>query len=144
MSISNFAHIKKFFGGADTQEEKNELYREMLFMTLARATRADLVTDDSEVASVQGILKDYLGEEFSSKDIRVAAASELYETATIDKYLAKVGQQIEASQRRSIVKALLAVLGSDGKVTSTEIDFFNMAIGALNLTPADTVGLVVE
>jgi len=143
MSTSNFSHIKKFFSGAKNADEQHALYKEMLLMTLARATRADLVTDDREVASVQAILKDYLGEDFSSKDVRVAASSELYETASIDKFLGRVGQQIEAPQRQSIAKALVQVLGADGKVTPAEVEFFNMAIGALRLTPAETVGLVV-
>ncbi|MFT5577945.1 MAG: putative tellurite resistance protein B-like protein [Paraglaciecola psychrophila] len=142
MSISNLSNIKKFFSGAKNADEQLTLYKEMLLMTLARATRADLVTDDIEVAIVQSILKDYTGEEFSSKDVRIAASSELYETATIDKFLGRVGPQIEVAQRQSIVKALVQVLGADGKVTPAEVDFFNMAVGALRLTPAETVGLV--
>ena len=144
MSIRNLSHIKKFFGQIDNPEEKSELYKEMLLMTLARATRADLVTDDSEVAIVQRILLDVIGEEISSKCVRIAASSELYETAPIDKYLARVGQQIEQSQRESIVKALIEVFEADGKVTASEIDFFNMVVEALKLTPAATVGLTAN
>jgi uncharacterized tellurite resistance protein B-like protein len=141
MSIRNLSHIKKFFGHIDSPEEKRELYKEMLLMTLARATRADLVTDDSEVSTVQRILLNVIGEEVSSKCVRIAASSELYETAPIDRYLARVGQQIEKSQRESIVKALIEVFEADGKVTSSEIEFFNMVVEALKLTPAETVGL---
>ncbi len=144
MSIRNLTHIKKFFGRAENPEEKRELYKEMLLMTLSRATRADLVTNDSEVATVQRILLDTIGEEVSSKDVRIAASSELFETAPIDKYLARVGQQIETSQRQSIIKALVEVFGADGRVTSSEIDFFNMVVDALKLTPAQTVGLFAE
>lgn len=142
MSIRNLAHIKKFFGRAENPEEKRELYKEMLLMTLSRATRADLVTEDSEVATVQRILLDVIGEEVSSKDVRIAASSELFETASIDKYLARVGQQINTAQRQSIIKALIEVFGADGRVTSSEIKFFNMVVDALKLTPAQTVGLV--
>lgn len=142
MSITNLAHIKKFFGGTDNPEEKRELYKEMLLMTLSRATRADLVTNESEVETVQGILLKLLGEEVSSADIRVAAASELFETAPISKYLERVGPQLDSKQNRSIVSALIEVFGADGQISALEVDFFNMVVEALNLTPAETAGLV--
>lgn len=144
MSIRNLAHIKKFFSHGDNPEEKRELYKEMLLMTIARATRADLVTDDTEVAIVQSVWLDVIGEEVSAKDVRIAASSELYETAPIDKYLARVGSQIKTSERQSIVKALIAVFEADGMVTASEVDFFNMVVDALKLTPAQTVGLMVR
>ena len=142
MSITKLAHIKKFFGGTNNPEEKRELYKEMLLMTLSRATRADLVTNKSEVETVQGILLKLLGEEISSADIRVAAASELFETAPISKYLERVGSQLDPDQNRSIVQALIDVFGADGQVSAQEVNFFNMVVEALDLTPADIVGLV--
>jgi len=142
MSITNLAHIKKFFGGTDNPEEKHELYKEMLLMTLSRATRADLVTNESEVETVQGILKKLLDEDISSADIRVAAASELFETAPISKYLERVGQQLDSGQSQSIVNALIEVFAADGQVSALEVDFFNMVVESLNLSPAEIVGLV--
>ncbi len=141
MSIRNLSHIKKLFEHADNPEEKQELYKEMLLMTLSRATRADLVTDDSEVSTVQKVVLEATGEEVSAQDVRVAASSELYETTPIDKYLSRVGQKIDMSQRQAIVKALIAVFEADGQVTESEIAFFNMVVGALKLSPAETVGL---
>lgn len=144
MSIRNLAHIKKYFSHGDSPEEQHELYKEMLLMTLARATRADLVTDDSEIAIVQRVWLDVIGEEVTTKDVRIAASSELYETAPIDKYLARVGQRIGTSERQLIVKALVDVFEADGKVTASEIEFFNMVVEALKITPAQTVGLMVH
>lgn len=144
MSIRNLSHVKKLFGHIDNPEEKLELYKEMLLMTLSRATRADLVTDDSEVATVQRIYAEVIGEEVSSECVRIAASSELYESTSLDKYLARVGQQIDESQSQSIVRALVAVFEADGRVTDSEIDFFNMVVNALNLTPAQIAGLVVH
>ena len=144
MSIRNLSHIKKFFGHVDNPEEKQELYKEMLLMTLSRATRADLTTDDPEVAVVRRIILDFTGEDVSSESIRVAASSELYEKAPIVKYLTQVGQQINRSQRQSIAKALVEVFESDGKVTASECEFFNIVIGALKLTPAEAVGLIAD
>ncbi len=144
MSIRNLSQIKKLFDQGDNPEEKQELYQEMLLMTLSRATRADLVTDDAEVATVQKVVLEATGEEVSPQDVRIAAASELYETTPIDKYLVRVGQKIDLPQRQSIVKALIAVFKADGQVTESEIDFFNMVVGALKLSPAEAAGLVVD
>ena len=144
MSITNLSHIKKLFGRGENPEDTSELYKEMLLMTLARATRADLVTDNTEIAIVQKVLKDVIGEDVSSEEIRVAAASEVYETAPIEKHLERVGQQIDTSQRQSIVQALVDVFEADGKVTATEIDFFNMVVNTLKLSPAQIVGLVAK
>jgi uncharacterized tellurite resistance protein B-like protein len=144
MTIRNFSHIKKFFGQVVSPEENHELYKELLLMTLARATRADLVTVDSEVAIVQRVWLGVIGEEVSAADVRIAASSELYETAPIHKYIARVGPQIGITERLSIVNALIAVFEADGMVTASEIEFFNMVAEALKLTPAETIGLTVR
>jgi uncharacterized tellurite resistance protein B-like protein len=144
MTIRNFSHIKKFFGQVESPEENHELYKELLLMTLARATRADLVTVDSEVAIVQRVWLGVIGEEVSAADVRIAASSELYETAPIHKYIARVGPQIGITERLSIVNALIAVFEADGMVTASEIEFFNMVAEALKLTPAETIGLTVR
>ncbi|GAA6138038.1 hypothetical protein NBRC116583_17850 [Arenicella sp. 4NH20-0111] len=144
MSIRNLSHIKKLFEYVENPEEKQELYKEMLLMTLSRATRADLVTDDSEVATVQQVVLEATGEEVSAQCVRIAASSELYETAPIDKYLARVSQKIDMSQRQSIVKSLISVFKADGRVTESEIEFFDMVVEALKLSPAEAAGLVVS
>lgn len=141
MSIGSLSKIKKFFGALENAEEKEELYKEMLVMTLARATRADLLTDDREVDKVQEILCAALGADVSAKDIRVAASSELYESAPIEKYLANVGPKIDATQRRGITRALVDVFRADGKVSESEIEFFNMVAEALRLKPSELAGL---
>ena len=43
MPISQFEHIKRFFSRIGDEEENQALFKEMLLMTLARATRADAV-----------------------------------------------------------------------------------------------------
>ncbi|MFK7733359.1 MAG: TerB family tellurite resistance protein [Pseudomonadales bacterium] len=141
MSIGSLAKIKQFFGTLEDSKEKEDLYKEMLVMTLARATRADLVTDDREVSKVQDILCATLGADVSAKDIRVAASSELYETAPIEKYLATVGPKIDADQRQAIIRALIDVFKADGRVSDSECDFFDMVASSLKLTPAELAGL---
>lgn len=141
MSIGKLSKVKKYFGGIENTEEKQELYKEMLVMTLARATRADSVTDSDEVQQVQDLLSSILGEEVTEAEIRVAAASELYETAPLQKYLTSCGPHIDAEQRSKIIQALVSVFRADGKVSETEIDFFNMVSDALRVTPAELAGL---
>ena len=74
MSIASLSHIKKFFSNTDNPEEKQQLYKETLLVTLSRATRADMVTNDDEVKTVQRILCGILDEDISAADIRTAAS----------------------------------------------------------------------
>ncbi len=141
MSLGSLAKIKKFFGTLDDEKEKDELFQEMLVMTLARATRADLLTDDREVAKVKEILCATLGSDVSAAEIRVAAASEIYEAAPLEKYLANIGPKIDPAQRQSIVNALKEVFRADGRVSDSEVQFFNMVAKELNLSPAELAGL---
>ena len=61
----------------------NELYKEVLLMTLSRAADADINIQTVEVDRIREILKKHTGEEFSAGDIRVAArARELYAEAS--------------------------------------------------------------
>ena len=141
MSIANLSHIKKFFVSTEHPDEKQALYKEMLLVTLSRSTRADLVTNEEEVQTVQRILNDLLDEDISSADIRVAASSELFEEVSLKKYLERMGPQLDAQQNQTMIKALLDVFRADGNVTDSEIEFFNMVATALNMSPAELAGL---
>ena len=112
-------------------------------MVLARATDADAYTDPVEVEAVQRIVKDYLGEDISSAEVRIAASSDLFERAPLHKYLSRIGPQLKDSERISIVKAMVDVLHADGRIASSELDYFNMVADALRLSPAEIAGLFV-
>ena len=71
----------------------------------------------------------------------MAASSELYETAPLERYLRKVGQRIGIRERDLIVRALIDVFQADRRISDFEIDFFNTVADALNLTPAEIAGL---
>ena len=142
MALKNLLHIKKYFDSSENAEEKQELFKETLLMTLSRATRADLTTDDSEVKTVQAVWKEVVGEDIAAEEIRVAASSELFEDVPLDKFLVKVGPQLDGTHNRAIVEALVAIFEADGKVSSSEIDFFNIVARSLALSPSDIVGLV--
>lgn len=142
MSLMQLETIVGLFRGKEVSgSEKDELIREALFMTLTRATAADSNVAGLEVATVQKILSDRVGETVSEKDIRVAANSALYEEGSLEKYLSKVAGKVDASDRCSIVNALAEVLRADGRVSPFEVEFFNRVVKALGLSHADVAGL---
>ena len=82
MAIADLKNVLQIFGGSDvTDDQRNELFKEVLLMTLARAANADINIQTVEVERIQEILKQHTGEDFSSADIRVAARAELYAEA---------------------------------------------------------------
>ena len=142
MAIADLKNVLKIFGGSDIGEEQlSELYKEVLLMTLARAADADINIQRVEVERIQEILKEHTGEEFSAKDIRVAARAELYAQATLQKYLNKVRGKLRDEHRADVIQALADVFRSDQDVSVLEVDFFNGVAEALGATPAQIAGL---
>ena len=141
MALVDLQRIKAIFSGERSQQEKQEAFKEMLIMVLSRATDADMYTDPVEVESVIKVVKEYLDLDISGADVRVAAASELYERAPLSKYLTKIGPQLEDKARCTIARALVDVLRADGHVRNQEVDYFNMVSESLRLTPAEIAGL---
>ena len=145
MSMSDLSNVLKIFRGTDlSREEENELFREVLLMTLSRASSSDANIAPIEVETVQAIVEKSTGEEVSAADIRVAAASELYETAPLEKYLLSCGRKLDATSRVTTVQALADVIKSDTRVTSREVQFFDMVALALAVTPAEIAVLIVD
>ena len=146
MSLAKFANILKFnlSGGEPTAEEKTNLFKEAVFMVLARATSADTNIDRAEVNNVQQILKRVTGEDISAADIRVGASSDLFEKEPLDKYLSGVGQKIDARDRVIIMHSLAEVVRSDGRISHFETDYFDMVAHALGATPSELIGLVSD
>ena len=61
------------------EDEKNELFKEVALMILARATSADTNMQHVEVEFVQETLKRVTGESFTIPEIKIAAHSEIFE-----------------------------------------------------------------
>jgi len=143
MAIADLNYVLKLFGGSDVSEDHvNELFQEVLLMTLARAADADISIQHVEVERIQQILKQHTGKDFSSADIRVAARAELYAEATLVKYLRGAQKKLSDPQCSEVVHALADVFRSDSTVSGLEIDFFNNVVDALDVTPAQIAGLV--
>jgi uncharacterized tellurite resistance protein B-like protein len=143
MAIADLKNVLKIFGGSELSDgEQDELRKEVMLMTLARAADADINIQTVEVDRIREILKDCTGEDFSSADIRVAARAELYAEANLRKYLSSVRKKLRDQDRADIVKALADVFRSDSDVSVLEIDFFNRTVEAMQATPAEIAGLV--
>jgi uncharacterized tellurite resistance protein B-like protein len=143
MAIADLKNVLNIFGGADVSEDQqNELFKEVLLMTLARAADADINIQEAEIARIQEILKEHTGEDFSSADIRVAARSELYAEATLRKYLGSVRGKLTDAHRSDTIRALADVFRSDSNVSVLEVDFFDRVATALQVTPSQIAGLV--
>ena len=142
MAISDLKGILKIFGGSEvSDEERKQLRKEVLLMTLSRAADADINIQHVEVDRIREILKQHTGEDFSPGDIRVAARDELYAEASLRKYLTSVRDKMANADRVDTIHALADVFRSDEEVSVLEIDFFNGVAEALRLTPAEIAGL---
>ena len=144
MALADLKNVLNIFGGSEIGEDKqNELFKEVLLMTLARAADADINIQSIEVERIQEIIKKHTGEEVSAADVRVAARAELYAEAGLRKYLAKVQGKMRPEDRAETIQALADIFRSDHVVSPLEIDFFNNVAGSLGVTPAQIAGLQV-
>ncbi len=142
MGIASLSNVLKIFGGGEpSEEERHHLFKEALLMTLARASHSDANVSPVEVETVRKIVERVTGEKVTEADVRVAAASELYETASLDRYLGRVTRKLHSEERSAIVQSLAEVIKSDVRVSSREVDFFNSVATALKATPAELAGL---
>jgi uncharacterized tellurite resistance protein B-like protein len=142
MPTVDLSYIKKLFTQGYDSEGDQEAFRELLLMILARATDADSYTHPAEVATVQRVVKEHLGEDISEEDVHRVAVSELYQTAPLEKYIAGLAPKLSLEQRKHIIRALIEVLQSDGQVATSESVYFNSVALSLRMTYAEVAGLV--
>jgi uncharacterized tellurite resistance protein B-like protein len=142
MGIADLSNVLNIFSSSSLSEEKQKgLFREVLLLTLARASMADANVHPVEIETIQQIIRRETGEELTEADIRRATRPELYESVNLRKYLRSVQRQLKAEDRITIVKALADVIKSDTQISVLEIDFFNRVADALRITPAALIGL---
>jgi len=142
MAIADVSSVLEIFGESSPSEEKQkELYREVLLMTLARASRSDANIHPLEIKTIQQIMQRETGQELTEADIRKAARPDLYESVNLRKYLRSVQGQLNTENKTTIMQALADVIKSDTQINVLEIDFFNRVVDVLRITPAAQVGL---
>ena len=145
MSIADLSNVLSIFRGAEPNpEEQAELFKEVLLMTLARASSSDANIQEIEVERIQEIMQRETGEEFSVADIRKAARSDLYEKVPLRKYLASASRKLSSADRVRVIRTLADVIRSDTAVSVLEIDFFNDIAEAIKATPAELMGLAAR
>ena len=143
MAIADLKNVLNIFGGAEmSADQENELFKEVLLMTLARAADADINIQNVEVDRIREILKKHTGDDFSAADIRVAARADLYAEATLVKYLNSVRKKMTDAHRAETIQALADVFRSDSSVSVLEVDFFDSVADALHIKASQIAGLV--
>ena len=142
MAIGVLNTVLKIFGGSSASEEsQKELYRDVLLVTLALASRSDANIHPMEIETIRQIMQRETGQELTEADIRVTARPHLNESAKLRKYLRRVRRQLTLEDRTKVVQALADVIKSDTQINVLEIDFFNRVVDALRITPAEQLGL---
>ena len=145
MGIADLSNVLSIFRGSEPDPEKQkELFKEVLLMTLARASSSDSAIQAIEVESIRGILKRETGEEVSVADVRKAARSDLYEDVPLPKYLGSVSRKLAPEDRVRIIQTLAEVIRSDTEISVLEVDFFNSIASALKATPAELMGITAK
>ena len=142
MSIADLSNVLSIFSGSEPDPEaQKELFKEVLLMTLARASSSDSNIQAIEVESIQGILQRETGDDISVADVRKAARSDLYEKVPLRKYLASASKKLASEDRVRVIQTLAEVIKSDTQVSVLEVDFFNSIAEALKASPAELIGL---
>lgn len=142
MAIADLSNVLKIFRESSPSEEsQQDLYKEVLLMTLARASNSDANMHPVEIATIQQIMQREADQDLTEADIRKAARPELYESVNLRKYLRSMRRQLKPGDRVSIIRALAEVIKSDTEVSVLEIDFFNRVADALGVSAAELAGL---
>lgn len=115
--------------------------QEATLKTLAVMASADSNIQQVEVETVRQIMKDELGVELTSADVRVAAHDEFIEDRSIDKYVKAVVNKLTIEDKKLIARTLKSVILSDGAAHCFEVEMFNKVVTALKMTPAELVQL---
>jgi len=133
--------LKVFRGDKLSLEEASDLVKEVLLMTLARATRSDTHIAPIEVRAVQRFILHATGEDLSEADVRIAASAHLFESISLESALAKVSSSLTSENRVFIAQGLAEVIVSDLRISELELDFFDSVAKALSIRPSELAGL---
>tara|TARA_B110000858_G_scaffold98198_1_gene112924 strand:+ start:3266 stop:3703 length:438 start_codon:yes stop_codon:yes gene_type:complete len=145
MSLLNFSKITKLLRDDKRRpKHRQELFKEVMLMVLARVTRADSNVERVELEKVQEVLKEELGQDISVAEIRTASSSAIFETQSLESYLSTATRKLDEHERMLILDSLKKVIRSDEIIRSFELDFFDRVALALRATPSEIAGLVAD
>ncbi|MCG8413277.1 MAG: TerB family tellurite resistance protein [Pseudomonadales bacterium] len=143
MALIDFSTIKEIIGDSTAGKNKEVLFKEVLLLVLARATRADANVESIEVTHVQNALKEITGEQFSEADILTAASSEVFETQSLERTLANATRKLSEEERITILECLASLIRADTFIRYPELEFFDHVATALRASPSEIAGLSV-
>ena len=141
MALIDFSTIKDLITDLSAGKDEEVLFKEVILLVLARATRADSNVESIEVEHIQKALRELTGEEFSRGDILTASSSEIYETQSLERTLANAARKLGQEKRSVILSCLADLIRADSSVRDQELEFFDQVATALKATPSEIAGL---
>ena len=140
MSLVDFSSIKELIQ-VKSGKGKDELFKEVLLLILARATSVDSNVESIEVENVQKAIKELTGDEISKGDILTASSSEIYETQSLERALGKASRKLGQENTAIILNCLSDLIRADGSIRYQELEFFDRVATALKASPSEIAGL---
>ena len=144
MALIDFNLIKELLSDSDASQARQQLFKEVLLLVLARATRADSNVESIEIMQVQKVLQEVTGEQVSEVDILTAASSEMFERRPLERTLSEATRKLSDKDRITILASLAAVIRSDAHIRYHELEFFDHVASALRASPSEIAGLSVS
>ena len=141
MALIDFSTIKDLIADLSAGKDEEVLFKEVILLVLARATRADSNVESIEVEHIQKALRELTGEEFSRGDILTASSSEIYETQSLERTLANAARKLGQEKRSVILSCLADLIRADSSIRDQELEFFDQVATALKATPSEIAGL---
>lgn len=133
--------LRSLVGSSANEETQDDVYKEVLLMTLAQASKADANIHPLEIETIKQIMRRETGQDLTEADIRKASRADINGSANLRKYLHRVQGQLNAENKAAILRAMVDVIKSDTEINVLEIDYFNWVVDALRMTPAEQFGL---
>ena len=141
MALIDFSTITDLITDLSAGKDEEVLFKEVILLVLARATRADSNVESIEVEHIQKALRELTGEEFSRGDILTASSSEIYETQSLERTLANAARKLGQEKRSVILSCLADLIRADSSIRDQELEFFDQVATALKATPSEIAGL---
>ena len=141
MALIDFSTNKDLITDLSAGKDEEVLFKEVILLVLARATRADSNVESIEVEHIQKALRELTGEEFSRGDILTASSSEIYETQSLERTLANAARKLGQEKRSVILSCLADLIRADSSIRDQELEFFDQVATALKATPSEIAGL---
>ena len=140
MALVDFSGIKELIK-VKSNKGRDELFKEVLLLILARVTRVDSNVESIEVEHVRSAIKELTGDDISKGDVLTASSSEIYETQTLERALGKASRKLDQEDTAIILNCLSDLIRADGSVRYQELEFFDRVATALKASPSEIAGL---